>query len=418
MFKKTVLKNGLKIITCPMKNTHSVTVLILVKAGTKYETKKENGISHFLEHMYFKGTKKRKSALDVSKEIDGVGGIINAFTSKDYTGYFVKVDYSHFNLALDLVSDIFLNSTLPDEEINKERGVIIEEIKMFEDTPMHYIEWVWEELLYGDQPAGWKITGERKNVLKIQREDFLNYIKNYYVSQNTVVCVAGKIDNKKTLSMIGDCFSDISQKTQKKKKSVREFQISPRKLFFKKNTKQTHLALGVRAFNIFDKRRFALQVLSVILGGNMSSRMFQELREKRGLAYYIHTSVELNPDTGYLVTYAGIDHKNIEKATFLITQEYKKIKKGNLTEKEIKMAKEYIKGLFGLSLEESDNIASFYASQALLERNIISPEEKIRAIDKVNKRDILNVAKYIFTPSRLNLAVISPKKKKIQNFTL
>ncbi|MDD5551654.1 MAG: pitrilysin family protein [Candidatus Pacebacteria bacterium] len=418
MFKKTVLKNGLKIITCPMKNTHSVTVLILVKAGTKYETKKENGISHFLEHMYFKGTKKRKSALDVSKEIDGVGGIINAFTSKDYTGYFVKVDYSHFNLALDLVSDIFLNSTLPDEEINKERGVIIEEIKMFEDTPMHYIEWVWEELLYGDQPAGWKITGERKNVLKIQREDFLNYIKNYYVSQNTVVCVAGKIDNKKTLSMIGDCFSDISQKTQKKKKSVREFQTSPRKLFFKKNTKQTHLALGVRAFNIFDKRRFALQVLSVILGGNMSSRMFQELREKRGLAYYIHTSVELNPDTGYLVTYAGIDHKNIEKATFLITQEYKKIKKGNLTEKEIKMAKEYIKGLFGLSLEESDNIASFYASQALLERNIISPEEKIRAIDKVNKRDILNVAKYIFTPSRLNLAVISPKKKKIQNFTL
>lgn len=418
MFKKTVLKNGLKIIICPMKNTRSVTVLILVKAGTKYETKKENGISHFLEHMYFKGTKKRKSALDISKEIDGVGGIINAFTSKDYTGYFVKVDYSHFNLALDLVSDIFLNSTLPDEEINKERGVIIEEIKMFEDTPMHYIEWVWEELLYGDQPAGWKTIGEKENILKIQRKDFLNYIKNHYVSQNTVVCVAGRVNNEKTLSMIMDYFSDASQKTQKKKKFVREFQKSPRKLFFKKNTQQTHLALGVRAFNIFDKRRFALQVLSVILGGNMSSRLFQELREKRGLAYYIHTSVELNPDTGYLVTYAGIDHKNIKKTTFLITEEYKKIKRGNLIEKEIEMAKEYIKGLFRLSLEESDNIASFYASQALLEKNIISPEEKIRALDKVNKRDILNVAKYIFTPDRLNLAAISPKKQKIQNFTL
>lgn len=418
MFKKIVLKNGLTLITSPMKNTRSVTVLILVGAGTKHEKKEENGISHFLEHMYFKGTKKRKNALAISKEIDGVGGIMNAFTSKDFTGYFVKVDYSHLKLALDLVSDIFLNSTLPKEEIEKERGVIIEEIKMYEDNPMSYIDILWEEILYGDQPAGWNTAGTRETVSRIKRNNLLQYIKDHYVSSNTIVVIAGKFNDKTITPLINTYFSNILKGSPKKKRPVKEEQKIPKKLFFKKDTQQTHLALGVRAFNIFNKRRFALQVLSVILGGNMSSRLFQELREKRGLAYYVHTNTELNPDTGYLVTCAGIDHKNIEKTVSLITKQYKKIAKVGPTEKELRLAKEYIKGNFRLSLEESDNIASFYATQALLEKKIMSPEEKIKLIEKVNKNDIIEVSRYIFSKKGLNLATIGPKELKMKEFTI
>lgn len=414
--EKTVLRNGLRVLTLPMRNTRSVTVLILVGAGTKYEKRETNGISHFLEHMYFKGTKKRPNALDISKEIDGVGGIINAFTTKDFTGYFVKVDYSHLNLALDVVSDIFLNSTLRKEEIEKEREVIIEEIKMLEDTPTNYIEFIWEKLLYGNQPAGWNIAGTRESVLNIKRDDLVEYMKNYYVGPNTVIGIAGRFDKRKAISLVKNYFSKTSKRKPKKKKQVKEKQKNPKQLFFKRDTQQTHLAVGARAFSLFDKRRFSLQLLSVILGGNMSSRLFQEIREKKGLAYYINTTIELNPDTGYLVTYTGVDHKNIEKTTSLILEEYKKIKKEGPTEKEIQDAKEYIKGLFRLSLEESSNVASFYATQALLEKRILTPQKKIKAIDKVKKSDIIKSACYIFSKNKLNFTAISPIKKKFKNF--
>lgn len=418
MFRKTVLKNGLKIVTCPIKSTRSVTVLILVGAGTKYEKKEKNGISHFLEHMYFKGTKKRKRAIDITKEIEGVGGIMNAFTSKDYTGYFIKVDYSHLKLALDVVSDIFLNSTFKEEEIERERGVILEEIKMYEDMPMAYIETIWEKLLYDDQPAGWNTVGKRETVLKIKRDDFLKYIKDYYVGPNTVIGIAGRFDEEKTIPLVKNYFSSVRKICPKKKKPVKEKQKTPQKLFFKKDTQQTHLVVGTRAFSLLDKRRYVLQVLSVILGGNMSSRLFQELREKRGLAYYVHTRIEINPDTGYLATFTGIDHKQIENVASLILEEYKKIAKEGPSEIEIKRAKENIKGLFRLSFEESDNVASFFATQALLENKILTPEEKIKAIDKVTKKDIIEVSRDIFSAEKLNLAAISPKEKKLKNFNI
>lgn len=418
MFKKTIFGNGLRLLISPMENTRSVTVLILVKAGTKYETKKINGISHFLEHMCFKGTKKRPKTLDISKELDGVGGVFNAFTSKDWTGYFVKVDFQHFKLGIDVVSDIFLHSILNLKEIERERGVIIEEIKMIEDIPTKYIEDLWEKLLYKDQPAGWDIAGTRETISKIQREDLLNYIDNFYRAENTVIGIAGKIDPQKVTILVKKYFSDIKKGEWKKKPKVKELQRKPETLFFKKDTKQSHLALGVRAFNLFHKGRYALAVLATILGGNMSSRLFQELRGKRGLVYYVSTHIELNPDTGYLVTFTGVDHKNIEKATNLISKEYRKIKEEGPNKLEIERAKSYLKGRLRLSLEESQIVASFFAGQELLEERILTPEEKINEIEKVTSSQIRKIAKEIFQNKKLNFAVISPEKIKFKNLKI
>jgi len=418
MYKKTVLKNGLRILTCPMMNTRSVTVLILVRAGTKYEKKEENGISHFLEHMCFRGTRKRPHPLDISQEIDGVGGMFNAFTSKDWTGYFVKVDFSQLKLALDVVSDILLHSIFKEEEIEKERGVIIEEIKMIEDTPTHYIEDLWEELLYKNQPAGWNIAGTKETVSNIKRENLINYVNNFYRAKNTVVGIAGRVIPKDVIYLVRDYFSDIKEGGERKKIKVQEFQKEPEKLFFKKDTQQTHLALGVRAFNIFDKRKYALSLLATILGGNMSSRLFQELREKRSLAYYVSTHFETNPETGYLTTYIGIDHKKINDVTELILKEYEKIEKQVPAQREVNQSKEYLKGRSRLSLEESENIASFYTLQELLEEKILTLEEKIKATEKVTPLEITEVAQEIFKKEKLNLAIISPKKEEIKKLTI
>jgi len=392
--------------------------LILVKAGTKYEKKEENGISHFLEHMCFKGTKKRPRSLDIAQEIDGVGGLFNAFTSKDLTGYFVNVDFSHLKLALDVVSDIFLHSIFKKEEIEKEKGVIIEEIKMTEDNPVSYILNLWDKLLYKEQPAGWDIAGTRETVLKIERENLINYVRKFYKAKNTVIGIAGRIHPSNVSPLVKHFFSDIKRGRGRRKKKVEERQKRPEKLFFKKETHQTHLAFGVRAFNIFDKRKYALSLLAAILGGGMASRLFQELREERGLAYYISTNFDCNPDTGQVVTYTGIDHKKINEVTGLIIDGYRRIKEKAPTLKEVNQAKESLKGNLRLSLEIPHSIAAFYARQELLEDRILTPEEKIKAVEKVRPFEIKEVAQEIFKRNKLNLVVISPKKKEVKNFKI
>lgn len=412
MFKKTTLKNGLRIITVPQKGTQAVTVLVLVGTGSKYETKEVNGISHFLEHMYFKGTKKRPSSLAVSESLDKIGGVYNAFTSEEFTGYFAKIAATHFETALDWVSDIYLNSLLPKKEIEKERGVIVEEINMYLDTPMIYIGELWRRLLYGDQPAGWDIAGTKETIAKISREQILNYMKSQYVAQNTIVCVAGKISPKKATNKIKSYFSKIKTTEPKTKLPVIERQEEPKILLFSKKTDQTHLVLGVRTYNLFHPQRYTLELLEIILGGMMSSRLFIEVREKLGIAYYIRTSAEANPDTGYLVTQAGVDNKKIDKAILTILKEYKKISQKKIPNSELKKAKDNLKGKLALILESSDAKASFYAGQELLEKRILTPEKIFKIIDKVTANDILKVAKDIFQPKKLNLALIGPFKDK------
>lgn len=412
MFKKTTLKNSLRIITVPQKNTQAVTVLVLVGTGSKYERKEISGISHFLEHMFFKGTKKRPNTIAIAETLDRVGGIYNAFTGEEYTGFFAKVDVNHFDLALDWVSDIFLNSKLEPAEIEREKGVIAEEINMLFDHPTSYVQILWKELLYGDQPAGWNIAGTKETVIAISREKLVDYLRNQYVAPNTIVCAAGRFKDSQIINKIKRQFSKIKiAKTQKKQKVI-ERQKRPECLLKERKTDQTHLCLGVRAFNLFHPKRYAQEILGIILGGMMSSRLFIEVRERLGLAYYISTDVLADPDTGFLVTQAGVDNKNIEKAIATILREYKKISQKKVPAEELKKAKEYIKGKMTLLLEVSDAKASFYGVQELIENKILTPREIYAKIDKVRAEDVLKLAKDIFQPQKLNLALIGPFKDK------
>lgn len=416
MFKKITLPNGLRLIAVPQKSTQAVTVLVLVGTGSKYEKKETSGISHFLEHMFFKGTKKRPDTTAIAETLDRVGGIYNAFTGEEYTGYFAKVDASHFDLALDWVSDIFLNSKLDPAEINKEKGVITEEINMLFDHPTTHVQILWKELLYGDQPAGWNIAGTKESVATISQEKLVNYLKNQYVSSNTIICIAGKIEGAVAIEKTKKSFSRIKTGSSFQNPRVLEKQREPNCLLREKETDQTHICLGVRAYNLFHPLRYAQEILGVILGGMMSSRLFIEVREKLGLAYYISTDVSSDPDTGFLVTQAGIDNKNVEKAILTILKEYKRIAETKVPAKELKKAKDYVKGKMALSLEQSDAQASFYGLQEILERKILTLDQICAKIDKVRQEDIQKVARDIFGPEKLNLALIGPfnNKEKFQ----
>lgn len=412
MIKKDILENGLRVITIPMENANSVTVLILVGTGSKYETKDINGISHFLEHMFFKGTGKRPTTLKISETLDSVGGQYNAFTSKEVTGFWAKVDKKHSGVALDWITDIFLNSKFDEKEMEREKGVIIEEVNMYLDTPMAYIGELFEKLLYGDTPAGWQVIGEKENILSFNRKKVIDYFKSHYSPSNVIVCVAGAVDEKEVQEKIKNYFKETKKGEVDKKIAVKEKQSEPQILLHYKKTDQTHFCLGVRAYDLFDKRKYALALLSIILGGNMSSRLFIKVRERNGLAYSIHTSTDNSTDTGYLVTQAGIDHKNLEKAMTLILREYKDLRDKKITTKELQKAKDYLRGATSLSLDSSDSQASFYGMQELLEKNMFTPEEKFQKIEEVTVDDIKEVAEDIFQPEKLNLAVIGPFEEK------
>jgi len=408
LYKKTILNGGLRLITVPIKNANSVTFLILVGTGSKYETKDINGISHFLEHMFFKGTAKRPNTLKIAETLDMVGGEYNAFTSKEVTGFWAKVEKSKQDIALDWISDIFLNSKFDEKEIEREKGVILEELNMYLDTPTAYVSELWEKLLYGDQPAGWRVIGERDSILNVNRQKIIDYFNSHYSSSNTIICVAGDIAQEEMEEKIKTYFGKMEKRSANPKVEARDQQKKPEVLIHNKKTDQTHFCLGVRGYNLFHPKRYALALLSVILGGNMSSRLFIEVRERNGLAYSIHTSVDNSTDTGYLVTQAGIDHKNLEKSVKLILKEYKDLKDKKVSERELQKAKDYLKGTTSLFLDSSDNQASFFALQELLEGVILSPEEKFKKIDEVSVNDIQKTAEDIFLSENLNLAVIGP----------
>ncbi|MEF8847175.1 MAG: pitrilysin family protein [Candidatus Paceibacterota bacterium] len=407
-FQKTTLDSGLRVITVPMKHTQAVTVLVMVGAGAKYEEEQQNGLSHFLEHMFFKGTEKRGSTLELASVLDKVGGDYNAFTAKEVSGYWAKVDVKHLDLALDWVSDILLNSKFESEKIERERGVIIEELNMYLDTPMEYIGDLWEKLLYGDQPAGRLTIGTKENINNFSREQLLNYLSNHYLAENTVVCVAGDIKSKQAEKKISYSFEELKDEEAKDKPEVVEEQTKPQILAHEKDTDQTHMILGTRGYNLFDSERFAQSLLAIMLGGNMSSRLFIEVREKRGLCYYIKCSSETKTDSGYLAVKAGLDHNEISQAIDVILNEFKEIKQGNFSKSELQKAKDYLKGNTILNLESSDERAMFYTGQELLRQEILTPEEKFEKIDQVTQKDLQRVAQELFKPENLNLALIGP----------
>ncbi len=411
MFKKIILKNGLRLILAPIKNAEITTVLVMIVTGSRYESEKLNGISHFLEHIFFKGTKKRPTALSISTEMDRIGAEFNAFTGKDETGFYVKTDAAHFLLSLDVISDILLNSKFSSAEINRERGVILEEMKMVQDTPMHYVGDLFEKLLYKSDPLGNLIIGTKENILNFKRNDFTDYFNKHYTAENTVVCVAGKIGNiENCAKIIEKYFKKIKNGKKQKAESVNTKQAKPNILLHYKKTDQAHFCLGARGYGLRDKRRWALKLLSIILGGNMSSRLFIEVRERRGLAYYVRTAYQGYTDCGYLATQAGVDKNKIDQAIEIILREYKKIAEEGVKKDELQKAKDYIKGASAISLETSDQIASFLTNQEILLNKISSPKEHFVKIDKITASDIQKTARDIFANQKLNLTIIGEYK--------
>ncbi|MBU3942606.1 insulinase family protein [Patescibacteria group bacterium] len=409
MYKKDTLKNGLRIITVPQIGTQAVTVLILAGTGSKYERRETSGISHLLEHLLFKGTKKRPNQISISEPLDRVGGMYNAFTGEDYTGYYAKVDAKHFDLALDVISDIYLNSKIKTKEIKKEKGVVIEEINMYYDHPSSHVQSLWSKVLYGDQPAGWDIAGTKEIVSKITRKQIVDYITSQYTAENTIVCIAGNI-SKDVKAKIEKKFSKISTSKIMEKLPVVEEQTKPEYIIDYKATDQTHLCLGVRGYALDNPKRITLELLALILGGMMSSRLFIKVREELSLAYYIRANVSSDPDSGFLVAQAGVDNTRVEKAITVILQEFKKLTQKKVSKEELKKAKDHFKGKMALMFEASDAQASFYGVQELLERKILTPEQVYAKINKVRADDILKVSKDIFKNEKLNLALIGPFK--------
>lgn len=396
-----------------MKSTQTVTVLVLVGTGSRYETKEINGISHFLEHMMFKGTVKRPNTTDIGRELDSIGAEYNAFTHKEYTGYYAKASSEKFNLITDVVSDIFLNSKLDAEEIEREKGVIIEEINMYLDSPSRYVGDLFEKLLYGDQPSGWNIAGEKEIIRKLVRNDFVDYFNSHYVAKDIIIAVAGNVDKERVRDeLVPKFFKNARIGEKLDRLPVKESQEKPEVLLHNKQTDQTHFILGSRAYDMFSPKLAAVQVLAVILGGSMSSRLFISVRERQGLGYYISSGAETYTDHGYFATQAGINNSQVDKAITTILEEYKAVKENLVPEDEIKKAKEFIKGKLVIGLEQSDDLAAFYANQWLLKNETLTPEEKLSKIMAVTAKDIQEVAKDIFQPEKLNLALIGPFEDK------
>lgn len=412
LFSKITLDNGLRIVLVPQPQSLATTVLILVEAGSKYETKEINGISHFLEHMCFKGTAKRPKAIDITSELDAIGAQYNAFTSMEYTGYYAKARPKHFDEILDIISDIYLNQIFEPAEIDKERGVIIEEINTYEDLPMRRVQEFFTTLLYGDQPAGWDIAGRKEVIKKLTRENFLKYKDEHYLPQASLAVVAGDFDEKEIARKIENAFAPLKSGQKTIKIKTEEEQERPEIFVKKKQTNQTHLVLGVRAYDLFDKRKYALQVLAETLGGGMSSRLFQKIRGEMGAAYYVRAETDLYTDHGYLAAFASVDNSKTDAVIKTILEEFAKIGETPLSEKELARTKEHLIGNFVLGLETSDQLAGFYGSQEILTGKLISPEKLIEKIKAVKTEEITTVAKDIFQNRKLNLAVIGPFEDK------
>jgi len=429
MYEIKKLKNGLKFILIPMEGTKTVTLSMVVGTGSKYENRKNNGISHFLEHMFFKGTKNRPTAFALSSELDGMGAEYNAFTTKEYTGYWIKTESVKIKKAMDILSDMILNLKLDAKEIEREKGVIIEEINMYQDNPMMYIEDIFESCLYGNTPAGWDVIGTKKNILEFKKKDFVDYLNSQYSIANSFLFLVGYIEGSKNKieNSLNKYFSQEGflkrGKNFQEKKIVIEDQKNPQVKINYKKTDQAHLYLGCRAFGYDHKDKLIAKMISIILGGSMSSRLFINLRERNGLAYYVRTDTEAYTDSGYLATRAGVPVDKLDKAIGIILNEYRKIKKEPVKKEELDRTKDLLKGRLAIQLESSDNLAEWYSRQMILlstisrekkkieiEENIMTPDEYTGIIKKITPQDIIRVANGIFKNENLNMAVIGPFK--------
>ena len=413
MFEKRILKNGVRTVLVPLPSTKAATVLVLFRVGSRYETPNTNGIAHFVEHMMFKGTKKRPTTLDISQALDRYGAEYNAFTSKDYTGYYIKIDRDKLGEAMDILFDMLLHSKLDPKEVDKERKVIFEEIKMHDENPLMHVDDMFESVLFNGSPLGWDIAGTKESMSKVSQKNIADFVHNYYRPSRTLVVVCGNVDEH--------IFKDVENATRElKEPKNKEHVWSPHKFSVRKESarlrvefkelEQTQLMLGFPAYKYGDPKLRALSIMHTILGGTMSSRLFVSVREKRGLAYTVRTDVGNYEDTGVFSVHAGLDAARVPEAIKVIRQELAKMAKTGVTAKELADAKSAIKGRIVLSLEESNDLAGWFAKQELFMGKMETPEERFKQLEKVTREDVLRVAREIIQPSKMAAAVIGPFK--------
>jgi predicted Zn-dependent peptidase len=405
-FEHHVLDNGLRVLTAPMPQAQSVTCMIMLAAGSRYETPDTNGIAHFSEHMFFKGTKRRPSARDIAGEIDAIGGEFNAFTGKEYTAYYVKCAAEHRDIALDVISDMLRNSRFDSEEIEREKGVIVEEMNMYFDTPRDFIGGVYEELLYGDQPLGWDIIGRKETVRGASRETFMSYLDRWYHPPRMVLGVGGRIGDG-LLERAQELLGDLPLVETGEPEPTKPFE-GGRVRIFTKQSDQAHVVLGVPSYPLEHPDRYALQVLSTVLGGGMSSRLFTEVRERRGLAYYVFGTNHSYSDAGSLYSQAGVDINRIDEAVSTILGELRTIAAEPVPADELEKAKSFSKGRFVLQLENPQGLILFGLRREVLERRVPDLDEVLAGLTAVTVEDVQRVAQDLIADERLRLALIGP----------
>ncbi len=407
MYEKTTLPNGLRVLTAPMPSAKSVAVMVMVAAGSRYETKPTNGIAHFAEHMFFKGTAKRPTAKDISSEVDGIGGEFNAFTGKEYTGYYIKCAAEHRALALDVLADQLRHSRFDPEEVEREKGVIVEELNMYVDTPRDHVESVYDNLLFGDQPLGWDILGTKDTIRSAGRQTFLDYLDAWYTPERMVVGAAGAIDES-FRAEVERQFGDMPSAPSGAPQPVRVSQSQAAVSLETRDSDQAHVRLGVRGIPTDHPDRYPMQVLTAVLGGGMSSRLFIEVRERHGLAYYVFCQLQAYNDTGTLVSQAGVDTTRIDLALSTILGEFRKLAAEPVGEDELRRVKNYLKGRLVLQLEDPRGLITFGLRREVLEGRAAEPDEVLAGIEAVTAADLQRVAASVMVESGLNLGIVGP----------
>ncbi len=416
MYSEKIFPNGFKLITAPTQNTKTVTVLLLLPAGSRYESRGLYGASHFIEHLMFKGTSRRPSSLAIAKELDKIGAHFNAFTSKDHTGYWIKTTANKVKVSFDVISDMLFHSLFNPSEFKQEKNVILEEIKMYEENPLMYIDEFFEETLYSTHILGKPISGRSADVKKMSLTKLINYRDKFYQSSQMVMAVAGNFDRSEIIKLSKKYFAD--NLTKKKKNKYEVFRLNGKSnnkvRILYRNIQQAQIALGGFAYPYGDPRTETMLLLSIILGGNMSSRLFGEVRVKRGLAYSIKTDLNSYQDIGSYAICAGVDKEKVSQTLKVILRELKRMKEHGVSQEELKRAKDYFQGVMLLSLENSLTLSSWYARQGLFSKEIITPQQRLKRIKAVRTEDIEILANSLFKKNSFSLSIIGPFKHLTQ----
>ncbi len=411
-YTKRILPNGLTIIEVPSSDAESVVVDIFVKTGSRSETPKESGISHFLEHFLFKGTQKYPSALDISTMVDSIGGEMNANTGKEHTQYYIKAASKYMPMIFEVLTDMVQCPLLDAVELEKEKGVIVEEINMYKDMPMAEIDNILEGIMWPHDPLGRDIAGTKETVTKFTRQMFMTYILRHYQPGNMILGISGKYDQKQLNFLINKYWKNYPKEKFVGWHQVTDVQNSPRLKVSYKDTEQAHVMIGFKGFPYGDKRNPAASILGSVLGGGMSSRLFMEVRERNGLAYYVRAYPGSYQDTGSFDIGAGVKVDKITQAIRLILEELKKLKYIPIHDQELQKAREYIKGKTTLALEDNQVRLDWFLERVAFLKTVDTPEEAFEKIDKVTPQDVLNVANELFQEKNMNLAIIGPYKNE------